>query len=411
MVSNILDLLLNLLTLLMILGHTFTMEFLMCIKSWHRQIVFTILASLKDEETEVFNKLRSQIQDDVALFYLICDVSKEYNLKAEDTTRGLVKFYMSIEELNLKHKNPLTIKINKDGSITLGNGHTFILDEIVKFSNNDDILDVINKLLVLNREDAIRFNHIRLVFDDDYDLFKWIADGEKMNVGNVIEALLELKSNELEDLDVFNLATLEKNSSDKCGILIINNIKMSVFFLAQMEPKLLNETILMARYVEEDEDILKGFHERVGYYRITSEFDRKKAREWFEMLTKKSSRLTARYGQYRPHELSHLHRMKSILYRYGNDMQQAIIDFVFTLNPKNVLEFLNCCHFIFTWTSNTMEKYSVELYRNDKTRKETTIRAWRGMVLEILLFYKNQGLVSMDTGRPYSKIIYPSVEI
>lgn len=354
----------------------------MCIKSWHRQIVFTILASLKDEETKTFNKLRSQIQDDVALFYLICDVSKQYNLKAEDTTRGIVKFWNSIEERNVRNKNPFTIKINKDGSITLGNGHTFSLDEIVKFSNSDDILDVINKLLKLNREDATRFNHIRLVFDDDYDLFKWIADGEKMNVGNVIEALLELKSNELEDLDVFNLATLEKNSSDKCGILIINNIKMSVFFLAQMEPKLLNETILMARYIEEDEDILKGFHERVGHYRITSEFDRKKAKEWFEMLTKESSRVTARYGQYRPHELSHLHRMKSILYRYGNNMQQAIIDFVFTVNPKNILEFLNCCHFIFTWTSNTMEKYSVQQYRKDKMRNEISIRAWRGKTFQ-----------------------------
>lgn len=360
------------------------MEFLMCIKSCHRQTVFTILASMKDEETEIFNKLRSQIQDDVALFYLIAEVSKQYDLKPDLAARGLVNFWRSIEKINKEYKIPLAIKINKDGSMTLGNGHTFNLDEIVKFSSSNDILDVICKLLKLDREDATRFNHIRLVFDDDYDLFKWIADGEKMNVGNVIEALLELKSNELEDLDVFNLATLEKNSCDKCGILIINNIKMSIFFLAQMEPKLLNETILMARYIEEDEDILKGFHERIGHYRITSEFDRKKAREWFEVLTKSYPRLTARYGQFRPHELSHLHRMKSILLRYGNVLQQAIIDFVFTLNPKNIIEFLNCCHFIYTWTSNAMEKYSAEQFKNDKKKNELSIRAWRGKLLRRL---------------------------
>lgn len=71
-------------------GHTFTMEFLMCIKSCNRQRVFHILSKLKDEETEIFNKLRSQIQDDVALFYLIAEVSKEYELQPEDSTKGKI---------------------------------------------------------------------------------------------------------------------------------------------------------------------------------------------------------------------------------------------------------------------------------------------------------------------------------
>lgn len=350
----------------------------MCIKSCHRQTVFTILSSMNEDETDIFNKLRSQIQDDVALFYLIADVSAQYDLKPESSTKSLVTLWKAIEDDNKEHKHPLTIKINKDSSITLGNGHTFNLNDIVKFSTDIDIIDVINRLLKLDREDSIRFNHIRLVFDDDFVLFKWIADGEKMGVGNVVEALLELKSNELEDLDVFNLAELETNSKDKCGILVINNIKLSIFFLAQMEPKLLNETILMARYVEEDEDILKGFHERIGHYRITSEFDRKKALEWFKRFTIKHTRSTGRYGQFRPHDLSHLHRIKSILYRYGYDVQQAIIDFVFTLNPKNINEFLNCCHFLFTWTCNTMERFTVELYRNDKKANGMSIRAWRG---------------------------------
>lgn len=77
-------------------GHTFTMEFLMCIKSCNRQIVFHILSSLKDEETEVFNKMRSQIQDDVALFYLIAEISKEHELKPEETTKGNKKAFICL---------------------------------------------------------------------------------------------------------------------------------------------------------------------------------------------------------------------------------------------------------------------------------------------------------------------------
>lgn len=361
-------------------GHTFTMEFLMCIKSCNRQTVFTILANLNDDETEVFNKLRSQIQDDIALFYLIAEISNEYKLKPEDTTRGLINFWRAIENIR-NSKKPLKIKLNKDGTITIGNGHTFNLDEIVKFSCDECILDVINKLLKLDHEDSTRFNHIRLVFDDDYELLKWIADADKMTSESFIEALLELKSNELEDLDVFEMASLEKNSFDECGIMKINNINLSIFFLAQMEPKLLNETILMARDSEEDEEILKGFHERIGRYRITSEFDRKKAKEWFEKFTKNYTRITARYGSLRPHGLSQIHRMKSILYRYNNQIQQAIIDFVFTLTPKSIEEFLNCCHFTCRWICNLMEKFSVEQFRNEKLKNGeniVSIRSWRG---------------------------------
>ncbi|KAG5671679.1 hypothetical protein PVAND_001867 [Polypedilum vanderplanki] len=358
-------------------GHTFTMEFLMCIKSCNRQTVFTVLSQLKDEETEVFNKLRGQIQDDIALFYLIAEVSKEFDLKPEESTNGLINFWRSIENLR-KAKSPLTIKLNKDGSITIGNGHTFTLLEVVKFSSDDCILDVINKLLKLDHEDSIRFNHIRLVFDDDYELFKWIADADKMTSDNFIEALLELKSNELEDLDVFELASLEKNSIDECGIMKINNINLSIFFLAQMEPKLLNETIMMARYTEEENDILKGFHERVGHYRITSEFDRKKAKEWFEKLTKNHTRMMARFNNFRPHELSHMHRIKSILNRFELTTQQAIIDFAFTLAPKNILELISCCHFTCSFMNNLMEKFSVETFRSEKTKSEfESIRAWR----------------------------------
>jgi hypothetical protein len=363
-------------------GHTFTMEFLMCIKSCNRQTVFTVLASLKDDETEVFNKLRAQIQDDIALFYLIAEISKEYSLKPEESTRGLIDFWRSIENLR-KSKSPLTVKLNKDGSITIGNGHTFTLFEVVKFSSDTCILEVINKLLKLDREDSTRFNHIRLVFDDDYELFKWIADADKMTSESFIEALLELKSNELEDLDVFELASLEKNSIDECGIMKINNINLSIFFLSQMEPKLLNEAIMMARYTEEDEDILKGFHERIGHYRISSEFDRRKAREWFDNLTKNHTRIIARFGGLRPHELSHLHRIKSILYRYEMRTQQAIIDFAFTLAPKNVLQLINCCHFTCTLMSNAMEKFSVETFKSEKMKgdgenESCCIRTWRG---------------------------------
>lgn len=74
-------------------GHTFTMEFLMCIKSCNRQTVFSILSNLKDEETEVFNRMRSQIQDDIALFYLIAEVSKQFQLKPDEATNGKKKLF------------------------------------------------------------------------------------------------------------------------------------------------------------------------------------------------------------------------------------------------------------------------------------------------------------------------------
>lgn len=277
-------------------------------------------------------------------------------------------------------KFPLTIKLNKDSSITIGNGHTFILSEIVKISNDTYILLVIEKLLKLDNEDAMRFNHIRLYYDDDYELFKWIADADKMNDLDIVEALLELKSNELEDLDVFNVAVINENPIDACGIMSVNDVNFSVFFLSQMEPKLLNETLLMVRDAEVIDGKLLKFHERINHYHISSEFDRRTAKNWFDNFTKNHTRLTARYGDFKPFQLTNLHHMKSILNRYGENLQQNIFDFAFTLSPKTICEFLNVCDFICAWINNVMEKFTIEQFKIEKAKseKKLTIRTWRG---------------------------------
>lgn len=291
-------------------------------------------------------------------------------------------------------KFPLTIKLNKDESITIGNGHTFTLSEIVKISNDSHILLVIEKLLKLDHEDAMRFNHIRLYYDDDYELFKWIADADKMNDLDIVEALLELKANELEDLDVFNVAVINENSLDACGIMSVNDVNFSVFFLAQMEPKLLNETLLMVRDAEVTDGKLLKFHERINHYHISSEFDRRMAKSWFDELTKNQSRLTARYGIFKPFELTNLHHMKSILNRYGENFQRTILDFAFTLSPKNICEFLNVCDFICTWINNAVEKFTIEQFKIERAKnieKILTIRSWRG---EKHIFYFKSTLKS-----------------
>lgn len=360
-------------------GHTFTMEFLMCIKSCNRQIVFNILSNLNDEETEIFNKLRSQIQDDIALFYLIAEISKEHKLKPEESAKGLIDFWREMEKRKGSTKSPLTIKLNKDGSITIGNGHTFTLSEIVKISNDNFILLVIEKLLKLDNEDAMRFNHVRLYYDDDYELFKWIADADKMNDLDIVEALLELKSNELEDLDIFNVAVINENSLDACGIMSVNDVNFSVFFLAQMEPKLLNETLLMVRDAEIVDGKLLKFHERINHYRISSEFDRRTAKNWFDGLTQKYTRITTRFGNFKPFELTNLHHMKSILNRFNEKSQQILFDFVFTLSPKNIDEFINICDFICFWINITMEKFSIEQFKSEKVKEgDLKIKSWRG---------------------------------
>lgn len=283
-----------------------------------------------------------------------------------------------MEKIKGTTKFPLTIKLNKDGSITIGNGHTFTLSEIVKISDDTYILMVIEKLLKLDNEDAMRFNHIRLYYDDDYELFKWIADADKMNDLNIVEALLELKSNELEDLDVFNVAVINENSLDACGIMSVNQVNFSVFFLAQMEPKILNETLLLVRNAEIIDGKLLKFHERINHYRISSEFDRRIAKNWFDSLTKNHLRLTARYGNFKPFQLTNLHHMKSILNRYSEISQQVIVDFAFTLTPKSLCEFINICDFICSWINNVMEKFTIEQFRQVNGEENLTIRNWRG---------------------------------
>lgn len=289
----------------------------------------------------------------------------------------MIDFWREMEKLKSSSKFPLTIKLNKDGSITIGNGHTFTLSEIVKISNDALIILVIEKLLKLDNEDAMRFNHIRLYYDDDYELFKWIADADKMNDLDIVEALLELKSNELEDLDIFNVAVINENSMDGCGIMSVNDVHFSVFFLAQMEAKLLNETLLMVRQTEVVDGVLTKFHERINHYRISSEFDRREAKIWFDNFTKKHSRLTIRLGNFKPFELTNLHHLKSVMCRYGEISQQIIIDLAFTLGPKNIGDFINICDFICTWVNNMMEKFTVEQFKYDKALN-LTIRSWRG---------------------------------
>lgn len=276
---------------------------------------------------------------------------------------------------------PLTIKLNKDGTITIGTGHNFLLSEVVQISDDPYIMMVIEKILRLNHEDATTFNLIRLYYDDDYELFKWIADADKMNDLDIVEALLELKTNELEDLDIFNIAVFNENSLDACGVMTVNNVNFSVFFLAQMEPKLLNETLLMVRASEVIDGKLLKFHERIGHYHISSEFDRSAAKVWFDKFSKNHTRIAARFGTFRPFELTNLHHIKSILNRYSENSQLIFFDFLYTLSPKNISDFINICDFVCRWICNAMEKYTVEMFRSEKARnteKEMAIRSWRG---------------------------------
>lgn len=362
-------------------GHTFTMEFLMTIKSCNRQTVFNILSGMSDEQTETFNKLRSQIQDDVALFYLIADVSKDFLVKPEDAARSLINFWKVIDDGS--SKIPPTIKSNKDASITFGNGFTFNLDQIMEFSSNQDVMELMREnLFEFDADDAIKFNQLRTIFNDDTKFFKWISETDKMKIGSAIDTLLELRANETVDCQIFDMMKLEENNSNECGIVSLKGVvRISIFFLAQLEPKLLNELIQMIRQAEVVDGKLENFHERIGHFRIQSEFNRLKAQEWFEEMSKSHTRITTRYGKPKPDELNRLFRMKSLLGRFEKESQRVIAGFVFTLNPKNVNEFCACCDFACFYLQNAMERYSVEQYKAQKLLQKDemkSIRLWRG---------------------------------
>lgn len=363
-------------------GHTFTMEFLMSIKSCNRQVVFNILSGMTDAQTETFNKLRSQIQDDVALFYLIAEVSKDFSIQAEETAKHLIRFWELIDDGS--SRMPLTIKLNKDASITLGNGFTFNLDQIVQFADNSNVMALMKeRLFQFDATDTIEFNQLRKIFNDDAKLFNWISESDKMKIGNTIEAFLELESKEIEDFKLFQMLKLEESSSNECGMVSIKGIvKVSIFFLAQLDSKLLNEFIQMANDAKVVDGKLEGFHERIGNFRIQSEFNRSKAKEWFEDISRNFTRITTRYGKPKPDELNQLYRLKSLISRFNEKSQLAIADFAFALNPKTIFEFCSCCDFAFTYLVNAMEKYSVEVYklqRNLKKDEIKSIREWRGM--------------------------------
>ena len=362
-------------------GHTFTMEFLMSIKSCNRQTVFNILANMTDKHTETFNHLRSQIQDDVALFYLIAEVSKDFEIPPEETAKHLINFWEAIEDGS--SKTPLTIKLNKDSSITLGNGFTFNLDQIVQFENNENVITLMKeRLFQFDAQDSIEFNQLRKIFNDDAKLFNWIAEADKMKIGNTIETFLDLESKETEDFQLFQMIKLEKNSSNECGIVSIKGIvRASIFFLAQLDSKLLYELIHMVNESEIIDGILENFNERLGNFRIQSEFNRLAAQEWFDEVSKNFTRITSRYGKPKPEDLNRLYKIRSLLKRFEMESQMVISGFVFELNPKSILEFCSCCDFAYNYLMNAMEKFSVEMYKTQKSLKKDdmkSIRKWRG---------------------------------
>jgi Domain of unknown function (DUF4781) len=360
-------------------GHTFTMEFLMTIKSCNRQTVFNILSGMNDKQTEVFNKLRSQIQDDVALFYLVAEVSKEFQLKPEDCAKSFIKFWEVVDDGT--SKIPPTIKLNKDASITIGKGFTFNIDQIVELSTKTDVIKMMKEsLFSFDTEKTIQFNQLRKLFNDDTKFFDWITETNKMKIGNAVSALLELKSKETDEFQFFNLIKLEENSSNECGMINIKDIvKVSIFFVSQLNAKLLNHFIQMINKSEVIDENHENFHERIGQFKIQSEFNRSKAQQWFEEISKNQSRITTRYGKPKPNELNCLFHLKSLLGRFDIKSQQEIVNFAFTLNPKSIDDFFASCDFTCTYLNNAMEKYSVEQYKTQKTKEELkSIRLWRG---------------------------------
>lgn len=369
-------------------GHTFTMEFLMSIKSCNRQTVFNILGDLTGDEAEVFNKLRSQIQDDVALFFLVAEVSKDFNLKPEEATRGLIKLWEIVGDE--RNKFPPSLKINKDSSITFANGFIFTIAQVIELSTNEDVLELLREnLFLFDADDTLNFDQLRKFFNEDMKFFKWISESDKMKIGNSIDILLQLKSSETEDFKFFDMMKLEESSANECGIINLNGIiRVSIFFLAQLDLKLLIKFMRMIRAAEVVDGKLTNFCERIGHFRIQSEFNRIKAQEWFDEKSKSFTRITSRFGKSKAAELNRLFHVKTLLSRFENDSQQVIVSFVFTLNPKSINEFCACCDFTCSYLHNAMEKYSVEMYKAHKALNKDevkTIREWRG---ELKLFLK-----------------------
>lgn len=365
-------------------GHTFTMEFLMSIKSCNRQTVFNILAGMTDQQTKTFNKLRSQIQDDVALFYLVAEISTDYAVKPEDFARNLITFWEEID--NGASKIPPTIKLNKDATITLGNGFTFNCNQVIDFARCPDVLRMMREnFFQCDIEDVMKFELLRKVFNDDAKLFNWISETEKMKIGDTIETLLQLKSKETEDFQFFDLIDLVESSNTECGIVCIGKvIRVSVFFLSQLDAKLLHELIQVIRKVEVVDGKLEHFREVIGSFRIQSEFNRAKAQEWFDEMSQKHTRITLRYGKPKPDELNSLFHIKSQMHRFEKASQLVIADFAFTLNPKSINEFCACCDFACSYLFNAMEKCTVEQYKAKKSLAKDeikSIRRWRGELI------------------------------
>lgn len=362
-------------------GHTFTMEFLMSIKSCNRQTVFNILANMTEKQTETFNKLRSQIQDDVALFYLIAEVSKDFEIQPEETAKHLIRFWEMIDDGT--SRVPLTIKLNKDASITLGNGFTFNLDQIIQFADNGQVMALMKeKFFQFDSEDTVEFNQLRKIFNDDARLFDWIAETDKMKIGNAIETFLDLESKETEDFKLFQMLKLEDSLNNECGMVKLEGIlRVSIFFLAQLDAKQLNELIQMIKDTKIVDEKIENFHSTVGNFRIQCEFNRQKALKWFDEVSKNFNRITLRFGQPTPDDLNRLYQIKSMLNRFEKESQTTVASFVFALNPKSFVEFCSICDFACTYLTKAMEKYTVEMYKNQRAVKKDemkSIRMWRG---------------------------------
>lgn len=373
-------------------GHTFTMEFLMSVKSCNRQTVFKILSEMDEIETLAFNNLRSQLQDDIGLFFLIADVSKDFNLKADLTAHSFMKFWKDITD----ELAPPSIKINKDFTITIANGHTFNIDQIVELSTKDDILGMIKTCLIkLSTEETMKFNQLRVTFNidsnNDEKFFDWITKAIKFEIGDVIKTLLELKALENNEFEFFELIKLENSESSlECGMVNIDQkFRTSIFFLHQLEIKHLNELIQMIKLSEIVNEKMHNFHERIGSFRVQCEFNRKTAMEWFDKVTKHFNRITSRYGKPHAFELTRLYHVKNLLSRYSHESELEIIKFVFALNPKNFIDFCSCCDFANSYLQNTIIKYTVELFKTWKAANPNemiTIRQWRGELTK-LKFY------------------------
>lgn len=368
-------------------GHTFTMDFLITITSCDRQTVFNILASLTEKETEILNGLRSQVQDDIALFFLIANISKKLELDPEETAHGLIRFWKQV-----KGTSPPSIKITREGNITMANGHMLNLLQLIAISKAPCIMELFkNILLKLNTEDTIKFTYLRMVFNDDMKFFNWICSTDRKNIRNTTETMLELKGlklNEADELDFFDMMNLEENSEHECGVVSLKDmVRISIFSLAQLDSKSLNELLEMMKILKIIDGKLENFHERFGL-RIQSEHNRMLAKEWFENNSKKHLRLTSRFVNSRPDEMSQLYRIKSLLCRFEESSQQFIVNFVFTLNPRNISEFCVCCDFSTAFLQSMMSKLTIEQYRVE-TQKHSenmvTIRKWRGEKFSISL--------------------------